>query len=300
MNKKSKKKPSRIKGGTQLYSAPKTSKWTIAIYLILRTITIGVMIRAVFLRQWESVFTCILTLALFLIPSILERRLKIDLPSALETVAFCFIFCAEILGEIGCYYVKYKHWDSMLHTVSGFIFAAFGFCLVDMLNRNKRIRIELSPASLAVVAFCFSMTTGVFWEFLEFLADLVLHTDMQKDFIVGSFSTVLLDKTSSNIPVEVNEIASTLITLSDGSTVLIEGGYIDIGLADTMKDLFVNFIGAAIFSFIGYFYVRHRGKGKIAPKFIPVLSDEDTEKTEDNSENGNNATDIQVQITNNQ
>lgn len=300
MNKKSKKKPSRIKGGTQLYSAPKTSKWTIAIYLILRTITIGVMIRAVFLRQWESVFTCILTLVLFLIPSILERRLKIDLPSALETVAFCFIFCAEILGEIGCYYVKYKYWDSMLHTVSGFIFAAFGFCLVDMLNRDKKIRIELSPASLAVVAFCFSMTTGVFWEFLEFLADLVLHTDMQKDFVVDSFSTVLLDKTSSNIPVEVNDIASTLITLSDGSTVLIEGGYIDIGLADTMKDLFVNFIGAAVFSLIGYFYVRHRGKGKIAPKFIPVLNDENTEKTEDNSENGDNATDIQVKTINNQ
>ena len=39
---------------------------------------------------------------------------------------------------------------------------------------------------------------------------------------------------------------------------------------DTMEDLFVNFIGALTFSIIGYFYVRSRGKGKFAKRFIPV------------------------------
>ena len=39
------------------------------------------------------------------------------------------------------------------------------------------------------------------------------------------------------------------------------GGYLDIGLLDTMNDLFVNFIGAVVFSVIGYFYVKAGGKG---------------------------------------
>lgn len=53
------------------------------------------------------------------------------------------------------------------------------------------------------------------------------------------------------------------------------GGYLDIGIHDTMKDLFVNLIGAVVFSIIGYFYVKKRGKGKFASKFIPkVRTDE--------------------------
>ena len=47
------------------------------------------------------------------------------------------------------------------------------------------------------------------------------------------------------------------------------GGYLDVGIIDTMKDLFVNFIGAVVFSTIGYFYVRGRGKGGFAQRFIP-------------------------------
>ena len=52
------------------------------------------------------------------------------------------------------------------------------------------------------------------------------------------------------------------------------GGYLDIGLFDTMKDLLVNFIGAVVFSVIGYFYVKRRGKGKLASQFIPTLQPE--------------------------
>ena len=276
-----KKKEKHKKSPSLLVNEIKENKKAFIVYIILRTITLGVMIRAVFLGQWESVFTCALTLVLLLVPPFLEKKLRITLPSVLEIIAFCFVFAAEILGEIGCYYVKYKFWDTMLHTTSGFIFAAFGFCIVDMLNRNKRIRLTLSPASLAVVAFCFSMTTGVIWEFFEFFADILFSTDMQKDFLVSEFATVALDSTASNTPVDVQNITSTLITLSDGSTVLIEGGYLDIGLIDTMKDLFVNFVGAVIFSFIGYFYVKHRGKGKIAPCFIPTVNSDLSDSPEE-------------------
>jgi len=275
--------------GSRIAGEIRSNKKVTVVYIVLRTITLGVMIRAIFLGQWESVFTCILTLVLFTVPHFLERKLRITLPSLLESIAFFFVFCAEILGEIGCYYVKYSFWDTMLHTVSGFIFAAFGFCIVDMLNRNKKIRFELSPASLAVVAFCFSMTTGVIWEFFEFAADMILHTDMQKDFFIERFSSVTLDPAVSNTPIAVEGIKGALIQLADGRTVALEGGYLDIGLIDTMKDLFVNFIGAALFSLIGYFYVKHRGKGVIAPNFIPVVKDDATADAESctNTDEGN-------------
>ena len=40
-------------------------------------------------------------------------------------------------------------------------------------------------------------------------------------------------------------------------TYTISGGYLDIGIMDTMKDLFVNFIGALTFSIFGYLYSRN-------------------------------------------
>lgn len=251
----------------------KHDKKATIVYFVLRLITIAAMIRSIFNQQWEAVFTCWLTLVLFLIPEFVEKNFKVELPTALEIVAFVFVFCAEILGELGCYYVKYSFWDSMLHTVSGFMFAAFGFCLVDILNRNNRFSFKLSPVFMSLVAFCFSMTTGVLWEFFEFLADSILHTDMQKDFIVQGFSSVTLDETASNIAIRLNDIKQTVILHADGSETVIMGGYLDIGIIDTMKDLFVNFVGAVIFSVIGYFYVKDEGNNKIASSFIPVVED---------------------------
>ena len=89
-NKKEKKRMIRL-----LKERIKSNKTTFAVYIILRTITVGVMIRAIFLGQWESVFTCLLALVLFLVPSFLERKLNITLPSALEIVAFCFVFAVK-------------------------------------------------------------------------------------------------------------------------------------------------------------------------------------------------------------
>ncbi len=252
----------------------KQNKKAAIVYFTLRIITIAVMVRCIFLGQWESVFTCLLALTLFFLPPFVEKAFRINLPTTLEIIAFVFVFCAEILGEIGCYYIKYSFWDTMLHTVSGFIFAAFGFCLLDMFNRSKRFSFELSPLSLALVAFCFSMTIGVLWEFFEFAADYILRTDMQKDFILSEISTVTLDPTNSNTAVKLNDIVQTTIHHADGSVTVVEGGYLDIGIYDTMKDLFVNFIGAVVFSAFGFIYVKQKGKGKLASQFIPVVDEE--------------------------
>jgi len=245
------------------------NRFAFAVRLVLCIIVIGVGIRNAMQGQWESVLTCILTLILFLAPDLIERQLHIKLPTAMEVTVFVFIFCAEILGEIACFYIKYSFWDTTLHTVNGFLFAAFGFCLVDLLNENQRIKLQLSPIFLAVVSFCFSMTIGILWEFFEFSVDHTLMKDMQKDTVLTGFQSVMLDETQRNIPVAVKDITRTTIETPD-ETYIIEG-YLDIGLTDTMKDLFVNFIGATVFSCIGYAYVRRRGKHGLAAAFIPVV-----------------------------
>ena len=247
----------------------KRDKKAFAVFFTMRFLVIAVLVRSIMLGQWESCMISVLALTLLLIPPFVEMNFKIDLPTAMEIVVYVFVFCAEILGEIDCYYVKYGFWDDMLHTVNGFMFAAFGFCLVDILNRNNRFRLQLSAGFLAIVAFCFSMTIGVLWEFVEYTVDNTVRFDMQKDTVITEMSSVNLDETNSNIAIKVNNIERTVIELENGEQVTVEGGYLDIGLKDTIKDLFVNFIGATVFSVIGYIYVKQRGKGFIASNFIP-------------------------------
>lgn len=243
----------------------KENKSTFAVYVILRIIVIAALIVSIFRRDFETTYVCCLSLILFLAPAFVEKAFKLYLPSTLEIIVLLFIFAAEILGEIAYFYVRVPHWDTILHTVNGFLCAAVGFALVDLLNQSKNIKFQLSPIFVAVVAFCFSMTIGVFWEFLEFGSDILLKTDMQKDYIIHSISSVALDPANSNKTIRINDIQSLMI---NGEAINVKG-YIDIGLIDTMKDLIVNFVGAFVFSIIGFFYIKNRGKGKFAEKFIP-------------------------------
>ena len=241
------------------------------VYILLRTSVVLVMLAQIFNRNFENVFLCVLTLLLFMMPSLMERKLDIALPNTLEIIILLFIYAAEIMGEIGAYYVNYPYWDTVLHTLNGFLCAAIGFSLLDILNRHSEARFHLSPLYLAIVAFCFSMTVGVIWEFFECTMDQLFFLDMQKDTVVSTIGSVMLDPTGGNTPVVLKDITDVIIVQADGTqTALGLGGYLDIGLLDTMEDLFVNFIGALTFSIIGYFYVRSRGKGKFAKRFIPV------------------------------
>ena len=138
-------------------------KSSFAVYVILRALVVLCMILQIFNRNYENVFLCALTLILFIVPSFLQVELKMELPSTLEIIILMFIFSAEILGEIQAYYIKFPYWDTILHTLNGFLMAAIGFSLVDILNRNEKVKLELSPAFMAIVAFCFSMTVGVIW-----------------------------------------------------------------------------------------------------------------------------------------
>ena len=242
-------------------------KASFVVFYLLRVLVLVSLVRQIMLGSYESAFFCILTLLLLYVPSWLQVKLRIELPPALEITILCFIFAAEILGEVNAFYVVIPGWDTMLHTLNGFLAAAVGFSLVMLLNDDERLTFDLSPFFLALVAFCFSMTIGVLWEFFEFAMDFFFHMDMQKDTIIHNIYTVTLDPTRSNRVIARPNIQEVTVNGKE----LGLGGYLDLGLHDTMKDLFVNFIGATVFSALGYFYIKGKGKGWFAKKFIPTL-----------------------------
>lgn len=261
-----------------VYRHIENEKLVLSVYLILRLLVLITMVAQMLNRNYENAFICVVTLFLFTAPAFVENRFRVDLPDTLEIIVLLFIYAAEILGEIREYYVTFRYWDTVLHTMNGFLFAALGFSLVNLLNENKKISMTLSPFYVALTAFCFSMTIGILWEFFEWSMDYFVGTDMQKDTVLTAFQSVTLDPGGHNIPFHLTNISDTIVVFSDGSTKSLGlGGYLDVGLFDTMADLFVNFVGAVVFSVIGYFYIKNKGKGRFARHFIP----EAVEVTED-------------------
>lgn len=266
------KKPPKPKDtARRLKSTIRQQPAVFAVYVVLRLIVVAELVLSILRGEYESAFICLLVLILFILPFFIQQNFGIQLPTTLEIIILLFIFAAEILGELEGYFITYPNWDTMLHTTTGFLSAATGFALIDILNRNSRIKFHLSPVYVALAAFCFSMTVGVLWEFFEFGMDRLFHLDMQKDTVVQSITSVMLDPTNGNTPITIDGIHSVAVNGND----LGFDGYLDIGLYDTMEDLFVNFIGAVTFSVIGYFYIKHRGKGKLARAFIPTLSEQE-------------------------
>ena len=252
------------------------SRATLITYAVIRLLILAVMIRSITAGNSENAFTCLLSLFLLYLPSIIERKLEMRLPTALEITVVVFIFASEILGEIACFYVTVPFWDKAMHTVSGFIYAAVGYSMADILNRDHRISFRLSPVFLAVVAFCFSMTIGALWEIFEFSVDVLLNKDMQKDTVLHEITSVALDPTRSNIPITVSGIRDTVV---NGQSLGL-GGYLDIGLHDTMQDLIVNMIGALVFSVGGFFQQKRKKRSKMAEYFAPVADAEEAEPHE--------------------
>lgn len=271
------KKLKRRRARLDLVAQIKKNKAVFAVYIVLRLIVIVSLVFALVRGNFENAVLCVATLLLLLAPSFIEKSFSVELPSVLEIIIMCFAFSHAILGEIGCFYVKVPWWDTMLHTLNGFLCAGVGFSLIDLLNRDKRFRFELSPVYVALVAFCFSMTVGVLWEFFEFGSDMIFKTDMQKDTVIRSITSDALDPTKSNTPVTVDGITSVVVNGRE----LGVGGYLDIGLIDTMKDLIVNFIGAVVFSIFGFIYIKYRGrKSRVVENFMVTVRKEEEKSDE--------------------
>lgn len=259
---------------------------TFILYSVLRVLVLVTLIRCIMTQRWEGVAISILVLVLFFVPSLVEGMARIEIPGLFQAIIYSFIFAAEILGEIDHYYVLIPGWDTILHTLNGFLCAAIGFSLVDLLNRSSK-NVNLSPVYVTLVAFCFSMTIGVLWEFVEFGFDTFFGMDMQKDTFVTNISSVALDPANEGDRIQINDIATTTITTATGEATTING-YLDIGLIDTMKDLLVNFAGALVFSVVGYRHLKKNESGNWAEglhvKPMPVEQYQEDERKLDDME----------------
>ena len=273
MKKDNKKAPKKSNRRAALVELIRESKSTFAVYVVLRLIVIAVAVLQFFNGNYANAALCVFTLVLFLIPAFVETNFGVRVPSTLEIIVLLFIFAAEILGELGDFYVKFTFWDTMLHTLNGFLAAAVGLSLIDLLNRSERFDLHLSPVFVALVSFCFSMTIGVLWEFFEFGMDRIFLTDMQRDTVVHTISSTLLNPDGVNKAVILRDITDATV---NGQSLGV-GGYVDIGLIDTIEDMFVNFIGAVVFSVFGYFYTKNEGKSRGA-KVVEGLKIQKREK----------------------
>ncbi len=227
-----------------------------AVFATLLTVCVTVLAFCLWRRAWDKAFTAALALCLLFIPFVIERFLSIRIPPALRLTACVFVVCAGILGEIADFYTRFAWFDDLLHTCSGVMFAAFGFCLAFLLA-GEGGKTGLPAPVVAFLAFFFSNTVGVAWELLEYGADRLLGTDMQKDTLIGQFGSVLLASPGGPRVHRVREIASTVIRAAGGERITL-AGYLDVGLVDTMSDLFFNMLGAALFCAAGYAYLKHR------------------------------------------
>lgn len=166
---------------------------------------------------------CMLGLGVMFLPSLLEKRWRIVIPSAIVIMYFVFLYAAIYLGEFRSFYFLVPKWDLILHSFSGLMLGALGFSVVNLLNQSDKISLSLSPLFVALFAFCFAIACGVIWEFYEYTLDGLLHLNMQK------------------------------FMLEDGTLLVGRAA-----LADTMEDLLVDAGGALIMSVVGYLSLKRK------------------------------------------
>ena len=165
---------------------------------------------------------CLLGVAAILVPAKLMRRWDIEIPKIMFLLYVGFLYCAIFLGEVRSFYYNVPHWDTILHICSGAMLGALGFSMISVFNNTERIPLNLSPLFVAVFTFCFAIALGALWEIYEFAADILLGTNMQK------------------------------FALDDGTQLIGQNA-----LRDTMKDIIVDTLGAAVASVIGYISVKY-------------------------------------------
>ncbi len=177
---------------------------------------------------------CLLGIVAMFIPSMAKHKLNLEIPSGMLFLYTIFLYCAIYLGEVRSFYYSVPHWDTILHTFSGGMLGALGFSFVTLLNETEKIPMNLSPVFVAIFAFCFALTLGVFWEIYEFTFDGILGLNMQK------------------------------FALENGTQFMGRAA-----LTDTMKDLIVDALGAFVVCFIGFISLKYK-KGWVEKLMLKV------------------------------
>lgn len=207
-------------------------------FCVCETFCLGsALYMAIAARGGSQIGICLVSGLCLTLPTVLERLLKIRV----ATPVYIFVLLYAIgptLGHAYTFYYLIPWWDTLLHTVGGVVFALLGAYLPRLFYKNE----EDCPILLCVLfGLFFSITIAVLWEFFEFFCDRLFSTDLQSDTLLREFySYILGDKSTGNVGFSgaINEITLGGVTVD---------GYIDLGLFDTVKDMFVESLGAALY-----------------------------------------------------
>lgn len=214
----------------------KTEKWIkLAGTVLCEVFTAYTIIMLLTGSEPDRLALAFTTLLLVVLPMLLEKlfQCRISLPVYIFALAYAI---GPMLGHCWKLYYTVPVWDKLLHTCGGVMFAILGAFFFDRLTRNQE-----APAAKAIFALCFSMAIAVLWEFCEFGADRFFGMDMQDDTIVYGLTSYLLGDTLG-VTGSIRDIQSVVVN----GTPLPVDGYIDIGLFDSMLDMLLETLGAAV------------------------------------------------------
>ena len=212
---------------------------------IFELFTLISLILIIVTGDFDNLAICIATFAYILIPSAIEKMFSCKVNPILYAACILYAVCPLLGDGYKLYYIT-CWWDKLLHTFAGVAFAIFGVFLFDYINRN-----HANIVAVGIFALCFSVTVSVIWEFVEFTSDTLLKTDMQRDTFVYSINSYILGDAIG----EVGRIESIENVTVNGK--VLTGGYLDIGLIDTIKDMLFESLGALAFSVI---YMVDKGR----------------------------------------
>lgn len=205
------------------------------VFLTLEGLCAITLLFAAFRRKLNYVGLCLSSMLLLFAPTLLERLFRVHIRPGMKKVLMIYAVAGPVGGNVYQLYFTIPFWDKILHILCGVLFAMLGYSLPDLLEPEH----EHSSASRCISAVCVAMTIGVLWEIYEFCGDTFFGLDMQNDTVISGFSSYLLSDTVGERGA-VSEISSVVINGQE----LGVGGYIDIGLRDTMLDLIMCLFGS--------------------------------------------------------
>ena len=231
------------------------------VFLTLEGLCAITLLFAAFRRKLNYVGLCLSSMLLLFAPTLLERLFRVHIRPGMKKVLMIYAVAGPVGGNVYQLYFTIPFWDKILHILCGVLFAMLGYSLPDLLEPEH----EHSSASRCISAVCVAMTIGVLWEIYEYCGAACVGVDMQNDTGISGCSAYLLSDTVGERGA-VSEISSVVVNGQE----LGVGGYIDIGLRDTMLDLIMCLFGS-----IGVCCVAKLSKKPMPPMIERVC----TEKT---------------------
>lgn len=157
----------------------------------LRATLAAAVLYALVQAQWFTLFVSALALIATFFPAFLERNYRVNLPPEFEFVIVVFVYGTLFLGEVQRFYLRFWWWDILLHGIAGIALGFIGFLIFYTLYSERRI--QASALSVSTFSFSLALAIGALWEIIEFTADSIFGTNMQKSGLRDTMYDLIVD-----------------------------------------------------------------------------------------------------------